>query len=269
MTSMLKERPEDIGTVDYYQYCTAIPIATSLAQSWDMELIEDVGNLVGEEMLEFGITLWLAPGMNIHRNPLCGRNFEYYSEDPLLSGKCAAADTRGVQSHPGVGTTIKHFAANNQEDNRMFVNAHVSERALREIYLKGFEIAVKESQPLSIMSSYNLINGVHSANARELLTVIAREEWGFEGVVMSDWLTTSSLGEMFGKGSKYTRSSAAMCMYAGNDLIMPGSEEDIAEILDSYYGRNEAVSGIVTLRDLQECALHVLKMIIKAEEALK
>lgn len=269
MVSTLKERPKEVRTIDYYQYCTAIPIATSLAQSWDMELIEDIGRMVGGEMQEFGITLWLAPGMNIHRNPLCGRNFEYYSEDPLLSGKCAAADTKGVQSCPGVGTTIKHFAANNQEDNRMFANAHVSERALREIYLKGFEIAVKEAQPLSIMSSYNLINGVHSANARELLTVIAREEWGFEGVIMSDWLTTSSMGEMFGKGTKYSKSSAAMCIHAGNDLIMPGDEEDLTEILNSYYGRDEAVAGIVTLGGLQECAVRVLKTIIKAEEALK
>lgn len=268
MVSTLKERPKDKKVVDYYQYCTAIPIATSLAQSWDMELIEDMGRLVGKEMKEFGITLWLAPGMNIHRNPLCGRNFEYYSEDPLLSGKCAAADTKGVQSYPGVGTTIKHFAANNQEDNRMFGNAHVSERALREIYLKGFEIAVKESQPLSLMSSYNLLNGIHTANARELLTAIAREEWGFEGVIMSDWLTTSSMGEVFGKSMKYAKSSAAMCINAGNDLIMPGGEEDLTEILNSYYGRDEAVAGIVTLRHLQECALRVLKTILKAQEAL-
>ncbi len=268
MVSTLKERPKDKKVVDYYQYCTAIPIATSLAQSWDMELIEEMGRLVGKEMKEFGITLWLAPGMNIHRNPLCGRNFEYYSEDPLLSGKCAAADTKGVQSYPGVGTTIKHFAANNQEDNRMFGNAHVSERALREIYLKGFEIAVKESQPLSLMSSYNLLNGIHTANARELLTAIAREEWGFEGVIMSDWLTTSSMGEVFGKSMKYAKSSAAMCIYAGNDLIMPGGEEDLTEILNSYYGRDEAVAGIVTLRHLQECALRVLKTILKAQEAL-
>ncbi len=268
MVSTLKERPKDKKVVDYYQYCTAIPIATSLAQSWDMELIEEMGRLVGKEMKEFGITLWLAPGMNIHRNPLCGRNFEYYSEDPLLSGKCAAADTKGVQSYPGVGTTIKHFAANNQEDNRMFGNAHVSERALREIYLKGFEIAVKESQPLSLMSSYNLLNGIHTANARELLTAIAREEWGFEGVIMSDWLTTSSMGEVFGKSMKYAKSSAAMCINAGNDLIMPGGEEDLTEILNSYYGRDEAVAGIVTLRHLQECALRVLKTILKAQEAL-
>lgn len=268
MTSMLKERPKDRKVTDYYQYCTAIPIATSLAQSWDMDLIEDVGKLVGEEMQEFGITLWLAPGMNIHRNPLCGRNFEYYSEDPLLSGRCAAADTRGVQSYSGAGTTIKHFAANNQEDNRMFANAHVSERALREIYLKGFEIAVKESQPLSIMSSYNLINGTHAANARELLTVIAREEWGFEGLIMTDWLTTSSMGEIFGKGKKYSRSSAAVCIQAGNDLIMPGSDEDISGILDSYYGRDEASAGIVTLRSLQECAVRVLETVIKAQKPL-
>ncbi len=265
MTSMLKEAPKDIKTVDYYQYCTAIPIATTLAQSWDMELIEDMGKVVGEEMEEFGITLWLAPGMNIHRNPLCGRNFEYYSEDPLLSGKCAAAETKGVQSHPGVGTTIKHFAANNQEANRMFTMAHVSERTLREIYLKGFEIAVKESQPMSIMSSYNLLNGVHTANSRELLTVVAREEWGYKGMIMSDWLTTSVLGEMFGKGDKYKKASAAQCIYAGNDLIMPGSIEDVTEILDSYYGRDEQLAGVMTLRSLQECAKHVINTIVKSK----
>lgn len=261
-----KETKEGAKTTDYYQYCTAIPIATSLAQSWDMDLIEDVGKIVGEEMTELNISLWLAPGMNIHRNPLCGRNFEYYSEDPLLSGRCAAADTKGVQTYAGRGTTIKHFAANNQEDNRMFANAHISERALREIYLKGFEIAVKEAGPLSIMSSYNLINGVHSANSRDLLTTVAREEWGFDGMVMSDWLTTNKMGEIFGKGFKYKRSSAAVCIFAGNDLIMPGSREDIDEILDSYYGRDESTAGVVTLQNLQECALHVIRTVIKANQ---
>ncbi len=171
-----KKRPE--GAQDYYQYCTAIPIATTLAQSWDVDLIKRMGEIVGEEMEQFHIHLWLAPGMNIHRNPLCGRNFEYYSEDPLLTGLCAAADTKGVQSYKGHGTTIKHFAGNNQEDNRMFTNAHISERALREIYLKGFGIAVKTAQPYAIMTSYNLINGTHAANHYDMLQNVARDEWG-------------------------------------------------------------------------------------------
>lgn len=149
--------------------------------------IEEAGDIVGGEMEDFGVTLWLAPGMNIHRNPLCGRNFEYYSEDPLISGICAAADTKGVQRHLGCGTTIKHFALNNQEDNRSHCNSHCSERAIREIYLKGFEIAVKESAPLSLMTSYNLLNGLHTANHKELLTDILRSEWGFDGLVMTDW----------------------------------------------------------------------------------
>ena len=159
-------RKDHEGAERYYQYCTAFPVGTALAQSWNKKLMEQFGRKVAAEMEEFHINLWLAPGLNIHRNPLCGRNFEYYSEDPFLAGTLAAAVTRGVQSRPGCGVTIKHFACNNQEDNRMGVDAHISERTLREIYLRGFEIAVKEGAPTAIMSSYNLINGVHAANSK-------------------------------------------------------------------------------------------------------
>lgn len=245
------------GASEYYQYCTAIPVASLLAQSWDMDLIERCGDIVGREMEEFHISLWLAPGMNIHRNPLCGRNFEYYSEDPLLSGMCAAADTRGVQSHAGMGTTIKHFAANNQEDNRMFTNAHISERALREIYLKGFEIAVKTSQPMSIMSSYNLLNGIHTANHHDLLTKAARDEWKFAGVVMTDWGTSEDLSLMFGSGGdlKYTHSSPEDCVTAGNDLQMPGCKANVQAIIDGV------ASGAVTLAQLQLCTWRILHIV--------
>lgn len=258
------EIPEDATT--YYQYCTAIPIATLLAQTWDMVAVEDAGDLVGQEMEEFGVHLWLAPGMNIHRNPLCGRNFEYYSEDPLMAGKCAAADTRGVQRHKGCGTTIKHFACNNQEDNRTHTNAHVSERALREIYLKGFEIAVKEAQPKSIMTSYNLLNGIHTANNYDLLTAVARQEWGFAGVIMTDWGTTGRMELLSSDQTfKYGSSSAAGCIKAGNDIIMPGSQEDVNEIVRSI-GAEIGTEGVIypiTLAELQDCAAHVLRAVLE------
>ena len=208
---------------DHYQFCTAIPVGMNLAQSFDPELVAEIGTVIGREMEEFGVTWWLAPGMNIKRNPLCGRNFEYYSEDPLVSGKIAAALTKGVQSIPGAAVTIKHFACNNQEDNRRGVSSIVSERALREIYLKGFEIAVREAQPWAIMTSYNKVNGEHTANSHDLCTVAAREEWGFRGVIMTDWTTTNKDGG----------SSAAKCIAAGNDLVMPGLESDISEIVDA------------------------------------
>lgn len=246
------EIPE--GGKEYFQYCTAIPVATLLAQSWDMELVEKCGEIVGCEMEEFHIALWLAPGMNIHRNPLCGRNFEYYSEDPLLTGMCAAADTKGVQSHAGMGTTIKHYAANSQEDNRMFNNAHVSERALREIYLKGFEITVKTSQPMSIMTSYNLINGTHAANNYDLLTAVARDEWGFAGVVMTDWGTSEDLGFMFSFNGelKYDCSSPVACITAGNDLQMPGCTKNREAIIKGVE------SGEISLGTLQGCTYRIL-----------
>lgn len=208
----------------YYQFCTAFPVGTAFSQSWDMDLLREFGKAIAVEMEEFHVDLWLAPGMNIQRNPLCGRNFEYYSEDPFLSGMMAAAVTEGVQSRKGCGVTIKHFACNNQEDNRMGVNACVSERALREIYLRGFEIAIKKSAPAAMMSSYNLINGVHAANNKDICTNIAREEWGFEGVIMSDWHTTAP----------QDGSVPWKCVEAGNDIIMPGSYKDDENIRKAY-----------------------------------
>lgn len=253
------EIPEDAAK--YYQYCTAIPIATLLAQTWDVDVVKEAGDIVGEEMNELGISLWLAPGMNIHRNPLCGRNFEYYSEDPLVSGKCAAAGTNGVQKHAGVGTTIKHFAFNNQEENRMYTNAHIDERTIREIYLKGFEIAVREAQPMSIMTSYNLINGIHTANSAELLNYIARDEWGFAGIVMSDWGTTRKRRE---DCDKYVHSSPAGCIKAGNDLIMPGSQEDVDDILKSVGAKEGEVDCPITVADLQACAKRMINIIMQS-----
>lgn len=232
----------------YYQYCTAFPIGTLLAQTWDKELLQEVGKAVSEEMNLFCVTLWLAPGMNIHRNPLCGRNFEYYSEDPLLSGKMAAAMTDGVQSVYGCGTTIKHFACNNQEDNRMGSNSVISERTLREIYLKGFEIAVKESQPLSIMTSYNLVNGIHAANNYDLCTKAARDEWGFSGVIMTDWTTTQ-------KGPDCTASG---CMRAGNDLVMPGVPNDHKDI------KAALADGSLSVEQLKLSIEHLVDIVWKS-----
>jgi len=234
----------------YYQYCTAIPIGMNLAQTWDTALVKRVGQMIGTEMEEFRVTLWLAPGMNIHRNPLCGRNFEYYAEDPLVAGKIAAAMTVGVQSVPGCGTTIKHLACNNQEDNRKGSDSILSERALREIYLKGFEIAVKESQPMSIMTSYNLINGIHAANNRDLCTKAARCEWGFAGIIMTDWTTTEN-------GPDCTASG---CMRAGNDLVMPGAYSDSENL------RRELEEGTLSLDDLKACIGRLVSIIWQSNQ---
>ncbi|MBQ1639782.1 MAG: glycoside hydrolase family 3 C-terminal domain-containing protein [Lachnospiraceae bacterium] len=254
--------PED--AIDYYQYCTAIPIGWALAQSWNCELVEEIGCMIGAEMQEFGVDLWLAPALNIHRNPLCGRNFEYYSEDPFLAGKMAAAMTNGVQQVAGKGTTIKHFAANNQEENRYFTNAHVGERALREIYLKGFEIAVKESQPLSIMTSYNLLNGTHTANAYDLIQSVARDEWGFAGVVMTDWYTSQDIPAFTGKyAPKYPISGSCGCILAGNDLQMPGCQKNVDDIVRGVK-EGALVDGYrITLADLQFCAWNLLRVVAK------
>ena len=231
----------------YYQYCTAFPVGTALAQTWDRKLMRKFGEAIAAEMEEFHIGLWLAPGMNIHRNPLCGRNFEYYSEDPLLTGMMAAAVTEGVQKNGTCGVTIKHFACNNQEDNRMGVDVCVSQRALREIYFRGFEIAVKKAAPAAIMSSYNCINGIHAANSYDICTVVARKEWGFEGVILSDWNTTVPE-----EGSVPWR-----CIAAGNDIIMPGNLKDDEDIRKAY------AEGNLSEEAIRSCAGRVLAAIQK------
>lgn len=202
----------------YYQYATAWPIGTLVAQTWDVEQIYAYGEGVGEEMEEFGIGCWLAPGMNIHRNALCGRNFEYYSEDPVVVGVTGTAATLGVQASNGVGVTIKHYAVNSQETNRNSENNTISERALREIYLKGFEMVVKQAQPMAIMTSYNQNNGRPAADDYDLCTAFARDEWGFTGMIMTDW----------GGG----QSVPMYEMHAGNDLVCPG--KGAAQIIKGF-----------------------------------
>ncbi len=232
-----------------YQYCTALPIGTALAQSWNLSVAEVCGDIVGSEMERFQIDLWLAPALNIHRSIQCGRNFEYYSEDPLVSGKFAAAVTRGVQKHPGKGVTIKHYAANNQEFNRTSSNSIVSERAMREIYLKGFEIAVREGRPVAVMTSYNLLNGQHTSTRRDLIEDILRCEFGFQGIVMTDWVVQ---GGMIPKDAKYPGPAAADVAAAGGDLYMPGSKEDLSGVL------NAVKEGRLSKEQLQINASRVL-----------
>ncbi len=232
------------------QNCTAIPVAAAIAQSWNEELAEICGKIVGEEMQQFGIQIWLAPALNIQRHPLCGRNFEYYSEDPLISGKMAAAITRGVQKQPGLSVTIKHFICNNQETNRFRTNSMVSERALRDIYAKGFEIVVKEAAPGALMTSYNLVNGIHPSERKELLETMLRTEWGFDGIIMSDFLGGEKSES--DRINKYKKFQSAASVKAGLDLLMPGGKEHYENLLHALHDPDDKMK--LSREDMERCA---------------
>ena len=240
--AMTADGPAGLRIAPHCGVCTtAWPCSTMLACTWNKEIVEEVGRAAASEVKENNISFWLAPAVNIHRSPLCGRNFEYYSEDPFLAGKMAGALVKGVQSQ-GIGATVKHFACNNKETNRKNSDSRVSERAIREIYLKAFEIIVKEADPWAIMSSYNLINGHRASENKELLTDILRGEWGFKGVVTTDWWT---------KGEHYKET------LAGNDIKMgTGYTERLMEAEEK---------GLITRKDLEICARRVLEALLKID----
>jgi len=218
---------------------TAFPDNNALAATWDTALATEAGDAVGYEAFEYGIGVMLAPGMNIIRNPLCGRNFEYFSEDPLLTGKLAAAYTDGLQRR-GVGACVKHFTCNNQETNRSKVDIRVDARTLKEIYLKGFEICVKDAHPWAVMSSYNQLNGTPAQEQHPLLTGLLRGEWGFDGIIMTDW--------------SITRHNTAAQIHAGNDLLMPGSERQMEEIVEAVQ------SGVLPEEDLDKAVERLTRL---------
>ena len=221
-------------------YCTGFPVGTVMASMWNPERVQELTTAMGNEVLEYGVDVILAPGMNLHRNPLCGRNFEYYSEDPFLTGKTAAAYINGIQSN-GVGVSVKHYAVNNQEVNRMENDSRVSQRALRELYLKGFEIAVKEAKPWTVMSSYNKLNGGYTQQSYDLLTTILRNEWGFDGIVMTDW---------------GTKDGTVKAVKAGNDLMEPGADVEIERIIAGVK------SGEITQEELDRNVRNMLEYIV-------
>ena len=246
-----------VGTADsskkknlYYQFCTSWPCETLVAQTWDTELARLQGDAIGKEMLEYGVVFWLAPAVNIHRNPLCGRNYEYYSEDPLLTGRIASAVISGVQSHNGCYATIKHFAANNLETRRNKSSSNLDERTLREIYLKSFRIAVEEADVKSVMCSYNKINGVYTALSYDLETDILRNEWGFDGIVMTDWFATG-----------HDESLDELCCKAGTDLIMPGTPFIASKIMKAYR------KGLISRDDIERSARRIIKLAINSHLA--
>ena len=241
----------------FYQNTTAIPIGTALGQSFNEQLLEQIGaDVIGEEMDLFNIHLCLAPGMNIHRNILCGRNYEYYSEDPFISGKMAAGMSRGVQSHKNRGVTIKHFACNNQETNRFNNNSILTERTLREIYLKGFQIAIKEGAPKAIMTSYNLINGIHSSARRDLNIDVLRCEFQFDGLIMSDWYGAPIKFNI----SYYPDQICSDNIKAGNNLQNEGLKKNFDNLMEALK------DGKVKREDLLESASIIYETIKKLNQ---
>lgn len=242
---------EGRGGEIFDQYCTALPIETALAQSWNPDICYECGKIVGEEMTEYGVDFHLAPGLNTHRHIICGRNFEYYSEDPYLAGKLAVGMIKGVQSQKGKGSMPKHFVCNEQDTNRLNSNSIVSERALRDIYMRPFEIALKEGKPYAVMTSYNLLNGVHTSERNDLVNAVLRNEWGFEGIVVSDWVSykKSPDGDM-----KHPRARTHKSVGAGNDLMMPGSIGHYDELLKNLHNS----ASPLTREGMEESAARIV-----------